>query len=70
MPNSIPGNPLKGSGFLRRRGESGRLHAALVISRVSMCRDRSEAREQEGATRGSQKGRQERKNSERPGAAL
>lgn len=72
MPHSIPGNPLTGLRFLRRQGESGRLHAALVISRVSMRPDRSEAeaREQEGETRGSQKGRRERKASERPGAAL
>lgn len=36
MPHSILGNPLKVLRFLRRRGKRGRLHAALVISRVSM----------------------------------
>jgi hypothetical protein len=37
---------------------------------MRLDRSEAEAREQEGETRGSQKGRGERKATERPGAAL
>lgn len=72
MPHSILGNPLTGLRFLRRRGKGEDCMQFWSFLESQCAGDRSEAkaREQEEETRGSQKGLQERKASERPGAAL